>query len=79
MMINDGSDWIDGCRFYLEVSVAPKVISPLATLAESVVGTYEIPMVSVGIIPVLARLSTTVGTLEVPATVPVKVMRPLHW
>jgi hypothetical protein len=54
-----------------EESVPPKVSSPLTAFVPEVVGTYEIPMDSVGIVCCLNRLSLTVGTLVVDLTVPV--------
>jgi hypothetical protein len=52
-------------------SVPPNVSSPLTTLVSSVVGMYEMPMDSMGIVPCLNRLSVTVGTVDVDLTVPV--------
>jgi hypothetical protein len=51
-------------------SVAPNVISPLATLDVEVVGMYEMPIVSAEMTPALNRLSVTVGTLDTLCTVP---------
>ena len=47
----------------LELSVPPKVSSPLFATSD-VVGSNETPISSVGIVPWLARLSVTVGIVE---------------
>lgn len=56
-----------------DVSVPPKVSSPFAA-PEVVVGSYEIPMDSVGINFCVKRLDVTVGTFGVLATVPVNLL-----
>jgi hypothetical protein len=51
-------------------SVPPKVSSPSAALVAEVLGMYDMPIDSRGIVPCLNKLSVTVGTDVVDPTVP---------